>query len=147
MPASHDDRSLADALRRELGHGRGAIVWEEDGDAVLVHVDALTVELSKGIIVVSVPLETDQTGRDVVACSFAIGEAGPAGDMVAVTTDRPRGHAVLVARWGEALQNVIWSALDDLVDRDRDVPVRPRPSIRIEPGVFAWGPRPPRRPG
>ena len=122
-------------------------MWEQYGDAVLVHVDALTVELAKGIMVVSVPLETDQTGRDVVTCSFAIGEAGPAGDVVAVTTARPRGHAVLVARWGEALQNAIWSAVDDLVDRDRSVPAPPRPTIRVEPGVFAWGPRPPRRPG
>jgi len=139
VATSLDETSLARALRGKLAGERPAIVWEHEGDAVLVHLAALAVELSAGIVLVSVPLETDQTGRGIVSCSFAIGEAGRGGEMFAVAGELPHGDAVLVARWGRLLQEAIWSALVALVDDPSVVSGSPRhPRVRVERGVFAW---------
>lgn len=140
-----DETSLARALRRELAGERPAIVWEHEGDAVLVHLAALTVELSAGIVTVSVPLETDQTGRGIVRCSFAIGHAGEGGEMFAVTGELPSGESVLVARWGRLLRDAIWSALVALVEAPTVVPGA-APRVRVERGVFAWTTTPGRAP-
>jgi hypothetical protein len=91
------------------------VIWVDAGDEVLVHLDSLRVALRNRLIVVSIDLECDQTGRTPLVCTFALGDqADPAG-LFAVTDELPRGNGLLAARWGAAVQAAAWNSLLSLV--------------------------------
>lgn len=87
------------------------VVWVDHGDEVAVHLDSLQVRLLQSSLLVSVDLETDQTGRATLVMAFALGTPGDPAGMVAVTDDLPRGNGVLAARWGKTLQMAVWASL------------------------------------
>jgi hypothetical protein len=87
------------------------IIWVERGDEVVVHLDSVQVRLLAGSLLVSVDLETDQTGRATLVCAFALGGAGDPAGLTAVTDDLPKGLGTLTARWGKILQAAIWASL------------------------------------
>jgi hypothetical protein len=87
------------------------IVWVEHGDEVVVHLDSVQVCLLPGSLLVSVDLETDQTGRATLVSVFALGAAGDPAGLTAVTDALPRGLGTLSARWGKTLQSAIWAGL------------------------------------
>ncbi len=91
------------------------VIWVEDGDEVLVHLDSTKVRILDGVLLVSVDLETDQTARQPLVVALALGDDERAG-LVAVTDELPHGNPVLAARWGRALQTAVWSSLLGLVD-------------------------------
>ncbi len=87
------------------------VVWDDSGDQALVHLDSVVVRLLANSLVVSVDLETEQTGRAPLIVVIAFGsDRDPAG-LVATTNALARGNATLAARWGRALQETIWTAL------------------------------------
>ena len=87
------------------------IVWDDSGDQALVHLGSVVVRLVANSFVVSVDLETEQTGRAPLIVVLAFGtERDPAG-LVATTDALPRGDAMLAARWGRVLQQTVWAAL------------------------------------
>jgi hypothetical protein len=87
------------------------VIWVENGDEVLVHLDSMRVRVLDGIVLVSVDLETDQTGRTPLVVSFAVGKANDPAGLVAVTDEFPRGNGLLASRWGRALQAAAWASL------------------------------------
>jgi hypothetical protein len=87
------------------------IIWVERGDEVVVHLDSVQVRLLPGSLLVSVDLETDQTGRAALVATFALGSAGDPAGLTAVTDDLPKGLGTLTARWGKTLQAAIWASL------------------------------------
>jgi hypothetical protein len=87
------------------------VVWVENGDEVLVHLDSAVVRILDGLVLVSVDLETDQTGRTPLVVSFSVGSANDAAGLVAVTDEFPRGNGRLASRWGRALQAAAWTSL------------------------------------
>jgi hypothetical protein len=87
------------------------VIWVDAGDEVLVHLDSTRVSILDRLLLVSVDLETDQTGRSPLVCTFALGGANDPAGLVAVAEDLPRGNPVLAARWGLLLQNAVWAAL------------------------------------
>jgi hypothetical protein len=87
------------------------IIWVERGDEVVVHLDSVQVRLLTGSLLVSVDLETDQTGRATLVCAFALGATGDPAGLTAVTDDLPKGLGTLTARWGKTLQAAIWASL------------------------------------
>jgi len=87
------------------------IIWVEHGDEVVVHVDSVQVRLLTGSLLVSVDMETDQTGRATLVAAFSLGGAGDPAGLTAVTDDLPKGLGTLTARWGKALQAAIWASL------------------------------------
>ncbi len=87
------------------------IIWVERGDEVVVHLDSLQVRLLAGSLLVSVDLETDQTGRAPLVAAFALGAAGDPAGLTAVTDDLPKGLGTLTARWGKTLQAALWASL------------------------------------
>jgi len=91
--------------------GPARVVWVERGDEVLVHPESVKVAIAGGALLVSVDLETDQTGRQPLIVTLSLGADGDGAGLVAVTDALPRGNAVLAARWGAALQTAVWSAL------------------------------------
>jgi hypothetical protein len=89
-----------------------SVVWVDQGDAVLVHLDSVAVRFVGQTALVAIDLESDQTGRTSLVTAFALGADASAGaGLVAVTEEYPRGNALLAARWGAIVRNAAWSAL------------------------------------
>jgi hypothetical protein len=86
------------------------VIWIDAGDEVLVHLDSVQVRMLNGTLLVSVDLETDQTGCSPLVVAFSLGAGDPAG-LVATTDEVPRGHPVLASRWGRPLQAAVWAGL------------------------------------
>jgi hypothetical protein len=87
------------------------VVWVDGGDEALVHLDSLTTKIVGATLVVSVDLETDQTGRAPVTVRFALGDGSDPAGLIAATDEVAGGHPLLVSRWGEAVTAAAWSAL------------------------------------
>jgi hypothetical protein len=123
IPDAIDERTLGVLLGTRLAgttaaDGSGAtssapqkVIWVEQGDEVLVHLDSIAVRIMDGIVLVSVDLETDQTGRTPLVVSFSVGSGNDPAGLVAVTEDFPRGNGLLASRWGRALQAAAWASL------------------------------------
>ncbi len=92
------------------------VIWVDHGNEVLVHLDSTAVRILDRMVLVSVDLETDQTGRTPLVCSFAVSGAGELGGLVATTDELPRGSGALASSWGQQLQSAIWSSLMGLVN-------------------------------
>jgi len=92
------------------------VIWVDHGNEVLVHLDSTEVRILDRMVLVSVDLETDQTGRTPLVCSFAVGGAGELGGLVATTDEIPRGLGTLAAAWGQQLQSAVWSSLMGLAN-------------------------------
>jgi hypothetical protein len=93
-----------------------SVVWVNGGSEVLVHLDSTQVRILDGMLLVSVDLETDQTGRSPLVCTYALNNSGNAAGLFATTEDYPRGDALLVSCWGQQLQQAIWSSLLSLAN-------------------------------
>jgi len=92
------------------------VIWVEGGDEVLVHLDSVRTAILDGMILVSIDLETDQTGRTSMVVPFAVGRPNDPAGLVAVTEDFPSGNGVLASRWGRTLQTAAWSSLISLAN-------------------------------
>lgn len=91
------------------------VVWVDGGSEVLVHLDSLTTRMLDGTLLVSLDLETDQTGRSPVVVSVALGSPGDPAGLIGVTDEVPDGDPLITARWGRAVQNAVWGSLLALV--------------------------------
>jgi hypothetical protein len=87
------------------------VVWVDHGDEVAVHLDSVQVRLLAASLLVSVDLETDQTGLATLVVAFALGGASDPAGMTAVTDDLPRGPGTLTARWGKIVQAAVWAGI------------------------------------
>jgi hypothetical protein len=92
------------------------VIWVDHGNEVLVHLDSTAVRILDRMVLVSVDLETDQTGRTPLVCSFAVSGVGELGGLVATTDDLPRGSGALASCWGRQLQSAVWSSLVGLAN-------------------------------
>jgi hypothetical protein len=86
------------------------VVWVDGGDSVLVHLDSTTTQIVGQTVLVSIDLESDQTGRTPLVVAFAL-PADDAAGLVVATDEYPRGNGLLASRWGAAVQAAAWSAL------------------------------------
>jgi hypothetical protein len=102
-------KELGPLLRGAAGGAK--IVWSYGGSEVLVHLDRITAALAAGAVAVVVPVETNQTKRVDVPVVFAVGTEDQESGLLAATPARPAGPAIVVDRWGEALQAQAWEAL------------------------------------
>ena len=87
------------------------VIWVDHGNEVLVHLDSTAVKILDRTVLVSVDLETDQTGRTPLICTFAVSGPGELGGLVATTDELPRGDGRLTSAWGQHLQTAVWSSL------------------------------------
>ncbi|MEO7040099.1 MAG: hypothetical protein ABI446_12545 [Gemmatimonadaceae bacterium] len=103
-----------------------SVVWVDGGDEVLVHLDSIATRLVGSTVLVSMDLETDQTGRTTLVVAFAI-DSSDGADLVAATNQLPRGNGILATRWGRAVQQAAWSALLSLAsDHAKERGMSPR---------------------
>lgn len=101
----------ADGSRATMPREAGPVIWVDQGDEVLVHLEAMQIEMQDGLLLVSVDLETDQTGRTPLIVSIALGKSNDGAGLLAVTDEYPRGNGILAARWGSILQEGVWASL------------------------------------
>ena len=90
------------------------VIWVDAGDEVLVHLDSVRARVLNGSILISIDLETDQTGRTPLVVVFATGALNDPAGLVAVTDELPRGNAALAGRWGPIVRDAVWSALQGI---------------------------------
>jgi hypothetical protein len=93
-----------------------SVIWVNGSNEVLVHLDSTQVRILDGMLLVSVDLETDQTGRTPLICSFALSSAADPAALVATTDEYPRGDGSLASCWGQQLQQAVWSSLLSLAN-------------------------------
>lgn len=125
----------ADVLQELVGVALGAaeeprVVWQAAGSELLVHLDASRAVTREGLVLVNLVVETEQTGRADVVVPFAVGSTERPAGMVVLSEPKPRGPAVLVDRWGEAIVAAAWQMLLDIAEAaarasGRDVAGRP----------------------
>lgn len=87
------------------------VIWVDSGDEVLVHLDSIQTRILDRMVIVSIDLESDQSGRTPLIVNFALGSSTDPAGLVAVTDEYPYGDGSLAARWGEAVQAALWSTL------------------------------------
>src|SRR5262249_16552416 len=92
----------------------GPVIWVDHGDEVLVHLESMQIEMQEGLILVSVDMETDQTGRKPLIGSIAVGKTNDGAGLIGTTDEYPRGNGLLAARWGAVLQDAVWNSLMSL---------------------------------
>lgn len=87
------------------------VIWVNGGNEVLVHLDSTQVRILDGMLLVSVDLESDQTGRTPLICAFALSNTSDPSTLVATTDEYPRGDGTLASCWGQHLQQAVWSSI------------------------------------
>jgi hypothetical protein len=113
------------------------VIWVDHGNEVLVHLDSTAVRILDRTVLVSVDLETDQTGRTPLVCSFAISGSGELGGLIATTDEFPRGLGSIASCWGQQLQSAVWSTLMGVVnDHAAERSLTPR-ALSASAGVFS----------
>lgn len=126
-----DENDMASRIRTALaGHDLGthdvppAVIWDDAGDEVLVHLDSLRVRIVSRTITVSVDFESDETGRAPVIVRLVFGGNDDPAGMIGATDALAHGQPVLAARWGHILRDVVWAAVVGTADehaRERGV--------------------------
>lgn len=101
----------ADGSRAPATQPTGPVVWVDKGDEVLVYLESTQVRLQNGCLLVSVDLETDQTGRQPLVMAFSVSNGTDGAGLIATTDDLPRGNGLLAARWGHVLQSAMWASI------------------------------------
>lgn len=90
---------------------RADAVWTQSDAELLVRLSGTRVRFLDGLVLVGIPVFCEQTGDVEIVVAFAVGaKEAPAG-MVIATEQRPRGPALIVDRWGEALTAAAHQAL------------------------------------
>lgn len=99
-----------------LGAPPDRVIWVENGHELLVHLDSLVARVRPGLVLVSLDVEADQSGRTTVVVPFAVSESkGDEGNLIAVTEEYPRGDPAVVSHWGVTIQEGLWAALLGIV--------------------------------
>ena len=118
--SANDVTPLAvEAARRAAGFFRPTkrteVVWVEGESELAVGVAGVRVELGVGLVVVTIPVRCDQTGPAEVHVTFAVGDPSRPAGLYAATQRRPRGPALVVETWGEAIVAFAWHVVLELV--------------------------------
>jgi hypothetical protein len=101
-----------DVLKSVVSGGQSTdVVWTEDGSEVVVHPDSIEVRADSGLLTVGVDMSCDQTGRGRITIRFYIGNQDDLTNLVGVREESPDGPAILIGRWAQPFQDVVWSVL------------------------------------
>ena len=131
----------AHAARRALGAAEARrriteVVWSDAGDELAVDPAGVTTATTTGAIVLTIPVRCDQTGPATVEVTFAVGSTDQPAGLHAATPARPRGPAVIVDRWADALVAFAWSAVLELAETVTGTVGRDARGDRLIPGAL-----------
>ena len=93
-------------------HGTATeVVWTQGESELVVTVGKVAVAIDRGLVTVSIPVSSDQTGAALIVVPFAVGDDEHPAGMLVATEERPRGPAIIVDAWGDALVAFAWDVL------------------------------------
>jgi hypothetical protein len=90
---------------------RGLAVWTSGDSELLVYTGKVSVQLGAGLVLVSIPVQCAEAGTAEIQVPFAVGDEKQPAGMFAATEERPRGPAIVVELWGDALIAFAWKIL------------------------------------
>lgn len=134
VPASE----LAGRMRERL-RGPGAapqspsVVWQRDGQRVLIHLDSLSVHALDGWLVSTLDLQSDPTGRQRLQTVHYLGKEGEGDGLdAAARLSAPTPQAAQLAeRWGADLHRVLWDAVLDVIEASLGHAAAQKPGERL----------------
>jgi hypothetical protein len=104
-------------LTAAMQNNSGVIVWTQNGSELLVNTGKITVDLDDGVVLVTIPASCDQGANAAIQVPFAVGSPTQPAGLICATEERPRGPAVIVDVWAEALTAFAWRELLTVVSR------------------------------
>lgn len=87
------------------------VLWQDGANQLLVQLAGVHATLGDGFVELGVPVRCDETGDATVSVTFVTGTPDRPAGGVATTEDRPRGPAVIVETWHDALIAFCWHTL------------------------------------
>lgn len=111
---SPGDAATAIARRWQGSAPSPQIVWQTRGGEAVVHLDTLSLHTRRGLLVLSVELESEQTGRAPVIVEYAVGDGENADADGLLAVGRVAGDAVLASGFGSTVGEAAWSSLLDV---------------------------------
>jgi hypothetical protein len=99
------------------GSTAGQQVWTNGPSELAVITGKIAVALDDGLVVVTIPVSCDQLSSASIQVPFAMGGKDTPAGIVVATEERPRGPALIVDLWGEALTAYAWRLLITLMHR------------------------------
>jgi len=107
-----DPKSAVALVQAALKPTRGETLLLREGEnELLVEVAKIDLRFGDGAVIVAIPVRCDQVKRAIILVPFAIGSSKRRAGLIAATESAPRGPAVIVELWGEALIALAWQAL------------------------------------
>lgn len=103
------------AVGMEGKERRKPVIWEQAGSELLVHLERTRVAVTAGVVLIAVTVEADGIQPVEITVPFATGRSERLAGMVFATEPVPRGPAVIIDRWGEAIVAAAWQILLDVV--------------------------------
>jgi len=97
------------------GDPKSLVKWREGDRELLIVPSQVRVQFATGVIAVSIPCFCDQTQPALIHVSFVVGDPKQPAGLVAATDARPRGPAVIVDAWGDALVAYAWHVVLEVV--------------------------------
>jgi len=129
----------ADGSAPAEGPAPQKVIWVDGGDEALVHLDSTRVRISGRTLLVSIDLETDQTGRAPVIVAFALSDGKDGASLVVTTDEVPHGHPLLASRWGACVRASVWNSLLGIVEDHAAVKGLAAASITAQQGQLHVG--------
>ena len=118
IPAGDVGPRMQARLRGSSPASAAAVVWQESGNRVVVHVSSLKARVLDGWVVCNLDLQSDSTGRQTLQFLFFLGASGDGvGLHAAATMNLATPQAAQLGDvWGAALERVLWDAVLDIVE-------------------------------
>jgi hypothetical protein len=94
------------------------IVWEDEGQRVLLHLDSVRARIVDGWLLCQLDLETDPTQRQTLQFIYYLGLPGEGDGVQAGSTINAATVAgsQVAERWGAHVQRVLWDAVLDGIE-------------------------------
>ena len=91
------------------------VLWRDGDDELVLHPGRAALATAERLIVVTIPVYTDQTGDAEVVVPFVTNPSESALGLIAATETKPRGPAPIIDVFGDALVAAAWAALVETV--------------------------------
>ena len=120
-PKINNDGTLDSLLKllkeRTADSNEGPVVWTHAGSELLIRNQDITVKAADNILHVYVPVESDQTGLQIVTLRYYLGNEQQM-ERMAVADQVIDAPEIITTHWGLVLQESIWSIILQWIDAD-----------------------------
>jgi len=92
-----------------------AVKWKEGDRELLIFPSKVTASFAAGVIAVSIPVSSDQSGDATVHVSLVVGDPNQPAGLIAATDARPTGPPLIIDAWSGALIAFAWHIVLEIV--------------------------------